>query len=524
MAYDILIRGGMLFDGLGNTPVQADVGIRGDTIRDIGAFGGASARMTIDASGKYVTPGFVDITNHSDTSLTLFGYPALESMLMQGVTTVIGGNCGASLAPLASREALYGIRKWADPSTINTNWNSFEEYLNQIDGLKPGPNFGSFVGYGTLRRNVIGNDVRTLQPQELEQARYLLAQAMDQGAFGLSLGLSYGHERVSPTEEIISVASALRARGGMVKMHLRSEGAGLIASVNEAVRIGREAGIPVHISHLKAIGRKTWDMLEKALELIENARASGVLIRFDVTPYATTGSSLYLLIPPSVRQAGFDDLFRRIDDPAERKKIIEEMKSSTLHPEKIFITSAKTKSIVGHTLADIAAHTGLAPEEALLQTVRANEGRVSIVGKTVSLKNVRVEIRNPASCIASDGAGFPLLWQKSGDLVHPRSFGAFGRVWRKFVREDHALSEEQAIAKMTSAPAQILGLADRGVLRQGAAADVLVFDPSAFADQATYENPFRFPTGIMCVIVNGQIAVENGTYTGVRAGRALRRV
>lgn len=523
MSYDILIRGGTVFDGEGSPGAVADVGIKGDRVADIGDLGNSSADLVVNAAGKYVAPGFVDITNHSDTRLTLFHSPALESMVMQGVTTIVGGNCGSSLAPRVSAQSLDAIKKWADPSTINVNWNTFGEFLEQVEVLRPGPNVGFLAGYGTLRRGVVGDEIRPLRPDEQEQITYVLRQSLEQGALGLSLGLSYGHERVSTTEEISEASRTAAEAGGIVKIHLRSEGKELLASINETIRIGRETGAAVHVSHLKAIGKQAWPLLPRALELLENARSSGLDITYDVSPYSTTGSALYLLLPAGARQAGFSELFRRLNNPGERRVIADLLKNATLHYDRFIITSAKVKAIVGKTLARIAQDAGLEPEEALIETVRANDGRVSIIGKTLLDENTRKAVEHHAAIIASDGFGMAQEAGRSGDLTHPRSFGAFPHFWHRFVEREKIMPPELAIKKMTSLPARRMGLPDRGVLRRDAAADVVVFDPRLYKDRATYANPYRYPAGMEWVLINGKPAVEQGKMVGARNGNVLRR-
>lgn len=523
MAYDILIKSGTIIDGTGRAPILGDVAINGDKIAAVGDLGNAGARRIINAYGKFVTPGFIDITNHSDTYLTLFRHPNLDSMVMQGVTTIIGGNCGASLAPLASSDAIDAIKKWADPSDININWNTVEEYLTSVESLRLGVNYGTFAGYGTLKRGIIGNKIQQMSHEEREKVKLILEQGMRQGAFGLSLGLAYGHERVSTTEEIIEVARVLASTGGILKIHLRSEGLEILASVNEVVRIARETEVPVQISHLKAIGKRAWPFLARALELIARANDSGLSITFDVSPYRSTGSLLYLLIPSWARQGGFSELFARIDNPRERAKIVESLRSHTLHYDKILITSARLKTIVGRTLAEVAKEAGLPPEEALVETVRANEGRVSIIGRTVSLRNTKLAMANENSFIASDGAGYSQEESRSGDLVHPRSFGTFPRFLGRFTGES-GLSPTEAIRKVTSAPAEKLGIPYRGALIKNNFADVVVYDPKLMKDRATYTNPFRYPAGINLVIINGVFAVDEGRDMSARAGKIIKRL
>jgi N-acyl-D-aspartate/D-glutamate deacylase len=521
--YDILIKSGTLFDGKGNPPKITDIGIKGEVIADIGALKNSSAKQTIDATGKYVTPGFIDITNHSDTHLTIFKYPNLESLLLQGITTIIGGNCGASLAPLASREALGAIRKWADLSEINADWVTVKEFLDTLERIGLPVNFGTLVGYGTLRRGVIGEKVKILSPEEREEIKLLLERSLKEGALGISLGLAYGHERISETEEIIDIVKPVREYGGLVKIHLRSEGKDIFPSVNEALRIAREADVPVEISHMKAIGRKAWIKFNEVLSLIDNAVSSGIRVNFDVSPYATTGSSLYLLIPAWAREGGFEELFQKIDNSKDREKILEELKSYTIHPDKIVVVSAKMPNLTGYTLEEIASRSGLSPEETLLEIVRSNEGRVSIIGKTVSAVNVKRALMHPASLIASDGAGYSEDEKKSGVLVHPRSFGAFPHFWHVFVKEKGLLSPEEAIRKMTYAPALKFGLKNRGEIRKGSFADILIFTPETFEDRATYQNPYQYPVGLDWVLINGKIAVKEGKIQGIKAGNILRK-
>ncbi len=523
MAYDILIKGGLMLDGVGNPAMVADVGISDGKIAEVGGLGNAQAAVEISATGKYVAPGFIDITNHSDTHLTLFKYPLQESMVMQGVTTIIGGNCGSSLAPLVSREAIRSVSKWADLSEIGVNWTSVDEFLAAVERTRLGVNFGMLVGYGTLRRGIVGNELRPLSLEEKEKIRLLLERAMEEGAFGLSMGLSYGHERASTTEELIEIARPLAQSRGVLKIHLRSEGAEVLGAVNEAIRIGRETGASVIVSHFKVIGRKSWPLARKALEFISNARSSGVAIWFDVSPYRTTGSPLYLLLPPWSRRGGFEELFRRLSSQVEWKQISQALASYTLHYDKIMVIAAKQRQIVGNTLAEIAAAMNMPPEEAVLEIIRGNEGRVTILGRTVSLKNTSRAIGDSNSLIASDGYGVSQDGISTGNLVHPRSFGAFPHFWHRFVTDTQKLKPEEAIVKITGGPATILGITGRGVIAKGNVADIAVFDPQLIRDRATYKDPYRYPAGIQYVIINGEVVVSQGRHIGVRAGKILRK-
>lgn len=523
MAYDILIKGGSVLDGTGNPAAIADIAIADGKIAEVGALESVQAKTEISAAGKLITPGFIDITNHSDTHLTIFKYPLQESMVMQGVTTIIGGNCGASLAPLVSAEAIRSVSKWADLSEIGLNWTSMDEFLRSAENMRLGLNFGTLVGFGTLRRGIIGDASRPFSREERAKMGLLVGRAVEEGAYGMSLGLAYGHERAASTEELIEAAGPVAAGKGVVKIHLRSEGAEVLGAVNEAIRIGRESGVSVVISHFKVIGRKSWPLASKALELIANARSSGVKIWFDVSPYRTTGSPLYLLLPPWARRGGFKELFERLANQTERKRIRDAAASHTLHYDKIMVIAAKHPQIVGKTLAEIAADMSVPPEEAMLETIRGNEGRVTIVGRTVSLKNTARAVQDPNSLIASDGYGVSQDGISTGNLVHPRSFGAFPHFWHRFVGDTGALKPEEAIVKITGGPATVLGITGRGVIAKGNFADIVVFDPRLIRDRAIYKNPYRYPAGIEWVLINGQITVAQGQHTGVRAGAVLRK-
>ena len=361
MAYDIVIKGGSVLDGAGNPAAVADIAVKDGKIAEVGALDSVRAETEIQASGKLVTPGFIDLTNHADTHLTLFKYPQQESMLMQGVTTVIGGNCGASLAPLVSREAIRGVSKWADLSEVGINWTSVDEFLQEAQKLRPGVNFGMFVGFGTLRRGVAAHSVGALSLEDRAKIALLLGRAVEEGAYGLSLGLAYGHERVSTTEELIEIAKPLVRAKGVLKIHLRSESAEVQGAINEAIRIGRETGATVIISHFKVIGRKSWHHAEKALELIAYARSTGVNIWFDVSPYRTTGSPLYLLVPAWARRGGLEDLFARLASQVEHRRIVEALAAGTLHYDRMLVIAAKHPSLAGKTVAKIARAWGWSP-------------------------------------------------------------------------------------------------------------------------------------------------------------------
>lgn len=524
MAYDILIKNGTVIDGSGSARFEADIGIQGGMIKDVGRLGNASAKKIIGATGRFVTPGFIDITNHSDSNGSLFQSPLQEASLTQGITTILVGNCGVSLAPLASKESIKSFGKWQDISRMNINWVSFGELLDELARHQFGVNVASLVGHSTLRRGVIGSEIRTLTLEELAKLQYLIEKSISEGAFGFSTSLANSHEQVATTDEVAAMAKVAGRLGAVYKTHLRNESRDLLASVNEAIRIGREAKVRVFISHMKAIGRRSWPFFRQAIRMIENARKTdGIMIHFDISPYARTGSFLYLMLPSWVREGGFPEMFKRFRDPETRKKILDYLKPETFHFDRITIASAEQKGLNGKTLQEIAAAVGQPAEEVMLDIILASHGQVTIFGRTLSFKNVLLGVKTPFSIIASDGSGVSQEFMKSGKLTHPRSYGAFTHFLHYFIGDKGAITWEEGVRKITSLPAEAIGFKNRGLIKPKYHADVVIFDYATIRDMATYQNPFAPSTGIEWVIVNGQVALENGKLTGAKGGQVLRR-
>lgn len=513
MAYSILIKNGTVIDGLGTAPKKSDIGISGNHIKDIGNLSGSSAEKVIDASGKFVTPGFIDLTNHADTYATIFSDPSQESMIRQGVTTVLFGNCGESLAPIVKKETLVGLNKWIMSSEINLNWNSTAEYFDALSDLRPSVNAATLVGHETLRRNAAGFEPMTV----------LLRSAMMQGAWGLSSNFSF-HDWESEFEETAALLKIVKTYDGIYKIHLRDEGKNFLPSVASLIDMARKTGVRTVISHLKAIGRSSWGDFVKALRMIELAHEEGLEIYFDFFPYMRTGSMLINLLPSWAREGTDKMILKRISDPIDAKKAISDLKKATLHADRIFIASAKNdKNVVGKTLQEIALKVSMSPEEVILEILKINYLNVTFFGRTITAKNLILAARHKDSVLASDGAGYGAEFRKSGDLVHPRSFGAYPRFF-SVISPKAKLRPEEAIQKMTSEPAAILGLKDRGKLVKNFQADIAVFDESGFKDMATYKNPYRYPEGLNYVIVNGAIAYSyEGGGEIIRKGQVLRR-
>lgn len=524
MAYDIVIKNGTIIDGTGAEGYRGGVAITGTKIVLVGQTVPEDAKIVIDAANKVVCPGFIDVTNHSDTVGTLFSIPSQESMLRQGVTTIIGGNCGSSLAPLTHPNIIAAVQKWQTDGHVAVDWLSMGQFFDAIEKLKLGVNFGSFVGFGILRRGILENKDRALMYQDITKMKFVLGEALKEGALGLSTGLVYAHERKTSTEELIDLASVIYKEGGIYKTHLRSESGDLLGAVNEAIAVGREAGVPICISHFKAIGRKAWREYHRALELLDRAAESGVTVHFDMYPYITTGSFLYLLLPMWAYEGGFKQLFTRLKEAKVRQEIIKALQKKTLHHSAIIIATAwKTKESIGRSIQELSDKIGIPPEEVIAQLLLANEGRVTIFGKTVRKDHVREGFSHRLSIVASDGSGYDLPHRERGELVHPRSFGAFPRFIRLATKKWKTLDLPAAIHKATAAPAEIVGIPKRGVLAKDNFADIVVFDPDAIQSSATFQNPYQFPRGIEWVIVNGKVSIRAGILQNERHGMVLRR-
>jgi N-acyl-D-amino-acid deacylase len=522
--YDIIIRGGKVVDGSGNPSFAGDIGIKEDIIQEIGDLHNETARTVIELNGSIVAPGFVDVGNHSDTYLRIFQDPNLESLVYQGITTIIGGNCGASLAPLANKDVIASVQKYADVRNLNINWLKMGEFLAEVERIKLSVNFGSLVGHTTLRRGIIGDEVRGLTSAEMKTMKKMLEQALADGALGLSTGLVYTHAKIASEGEIMELAEVVKSKNGVYATHVRGESSDLIESVEEAVKIAQKTGVKLEISHLKAIGSKNWHLQDEAINFIETARMSGLDANFDVYPYTVTGSVFYILLPDWVVEGGRKMMIERLRDEDTRKKVILEMQESGINFGSIVISiSPLDKKLTRRRVVDIARAQGKTSEETILDLFVASDGRLVTMMDVLSEKNMVKALHNPFSIISSNGAGYSVEHASSGELVHPRNFGSFPRVLANYVREKNKISWEEAIHKMSGRPAEKYGITKRGLLKKGYFADVVIFNPAEIQDLATPENPYQYSKGVEAVIVNGEIILENGNYNGKRVGRVIRK-
>ena len=522
--FDIIIKNGTIIDGAGKKKFQGDIGITDNKIEAIDNIKGAQGRRVIDAKGLFVTPGFIDIHNHSDSFWSLFIEPRLESLIRQGITTIICGNCGSSLAPLIKASAIESIQKWADIRKVNINWLKLKELFRELKRRKIGLNFGTLVGHATLRRGLLKDEVRPITEKEIKIMIRMLEEALREGAFGMSTGLIYSHARLATTEEIIKLAETVKNCQGIYTSHIRGEDGDLLPAINETIMVGEASKVSVEISHLKAIGKKSWPDMIKGIRMIEVASKGGLDINFDVYPYTITGSVLYALLPSWVAEGGKKILISRLKDPVIKAKVISEMQRNRYEYDKIIISICPAnKDIIGKQISEIAAFQKVSVEEAIINTLITSNGQVICFNNVLSEKNVRMALKHPLSLVGTNGAGYNLQHAKSGELVHPRCFGAFPRVLGKYVRQEKLLKWEEAINKMTGKPADKLKLKKRGFLKKGYFADITIFNPKTIIDKATFENPYQYPEGIEYVIINGKIVVEKGKHTGVMAGTVLHK-
>lgn len=522
--YDIIIRNGKVIDGTGKRMLSADVAVKENEIAEIGDLSNELADIEINARGKYVTPGFIDVNNHSDTYWRIFLSPSLESLLLQGITTIIGGNCGSSLAPLANHDMIQSIQKWSDISKINLNWLGMDEFLDEMGRKKLPVNFGTLVGHSTIRRSLIGDEVRNLDSGELRSLNKILEQALDEGALGLSTGLIYMHAKLATKEEIENVVRVVKKYGGVYATHVRDESHDLVKSVKEALQVAEKTGVKLQISHLKAMGEKNWYQMDKALELIGIARKAGLDVDFDAYPYATTGSVLYTLLPDWVARGGKKIMINRLKNPDTKTRVIAEMKKTGFDYSKISIAiSPLDKTLTKKKITEMAEAQGKSVEEMIVDLLIVSNGRVIVSMDVLDEDNVAKAIKHPFSIISSNGSGYDIDHENSCEAVHPRNFGTFPRVLSKYVKEGKLISWEEAINKMSGKPAEKFSLKKRGTIAVKNYADIVVLDPDNVRDTATNDNPYQYSQGIDSVIVNGRVIVQEGQYNGGRYGEIIRR-
>jgi N-acyl-D-amino-acid deacylase len=529
--YDVVIRNGTIYDGSGKIGTGGDVAINGDRIAAIGILPGRG-KVEIDAHGMAITPGFINVMSQAQESLIIDGRGMSD--LKQGVTTEIMGE-GESMGPLnpAMKEE---FRKYQGDLKYTVEWSTLGEYLEWLTKRGVSPNIGSFLGAATPRVYVLGRANRAPTPEEMEQMRAVVRQAMQEGAFGVASALIYAPGAYATTEELVELTKAAAPFGGMYVSHMRSEGARLLEAVDELITIAKQASVPAEIYHLKAAGETNWPKMNEVIKRVNDARASGLRITADMYTYSAGATGLDAAMPPWVQEGGLAEWRKRLQDPATRATVIEEMRSPNTSwenlmrlagtPDRVLLIGFRSealKPLTGKTLAEVARMRGKSPEDTAIDLVIEDDSRVETIYFLMSEDNIRKQIAQPWVSFGSDAAALAPEGAFLQSSTHPRAYGNFANLLGKYVREEQVISLTEAVRRLTSLPASNLGIADRGMLKAGNYADIVVFNPVTISAPASFASPRQYATGVIHVFVNGKQVIRNGEHTGAKPGRVVRR-
>jgi N-acyl-D-amino-acid deacylase len=529
---DILFRNAIVVDGTGKPSFEADVLVEGPVIRQVGKLDGARAKRTIDTGGLVVCPGFIDMHCHADFSLPIV--PSADSLVHQGITTAVVGQCGLSLAPLAhsNREeviaGLSGILSELEGEIPWSEWSSFGDYLSFLRRLGTSINVVPLVGQGTIRAGVMGFRAGRASGEQMKGMQHETIEALQQGAWGLSTGLIYPPGSYASTDELKELMEVVAREGGFYFSHIRGESETLLDAVAEAIRIGRDTGASVQISHFKAAGRQNWEKSKKALALIDQARKEGLDVCADMYPYTAGSTTLVAFLPEWAQEGGKEAILGRLSNPALRIKMTEDMIkggfAKSVEWDTVLITGSPMKpEYQGLFVSGLAEEARKTPHDWIFDALLKTDLQIHMAVFAMSESNRREEVRHPVMTFCTDGMGFTAKSTLPRSLTHPRSYGAFPRVLSHYVREERVLSLEEAIYKMTGLAAKRLNLKNRGVIKPGLAADLVVLHPEKVRDKSTFENPHQYAEGILEVIVNGELVIHEGIHTGSRPGQVLNR-
>ena len=530
-AYDVIIRHGTVYDGSGAPPHVADVGIRGDRITAIGPLGGASAIREVDARGMAVAPGFINMLSWATTSLLHDGRS--QGDIRQGVTLEIFGE-GTSPGPINDSMRRNMLENQRD-IRYEIPWTTLGEYLEHLERRGVSPNVASFVGATTVRIHELGRVNRAPTAEELGRMEALVDRAMREGALGVGSSLIYAPADYAKTDELIALARVAGRHGGLYISHIRDEGGGLLEAVDELLTIAREAGVPAEIYHLKASGRANWGKLDAVIRKVDSARAAGLRITADMYTYPASSTGLDATMPTWVQEGGYEAWADRLRDPAIRARVAAEMRgdgsaydnafANAGGPDGILLVAFREDSLrylIGRTLGDVSRMRGTPPEETAMDLVIQNGADVGCVYFTMSEDNVRKKVAIPWVSFGSDGGSYATEGVFLNSGTHPRAYGNFARLLGRYVRDEKVIPLEEAIRKLTLLPATNIGIRERGALRVGYFADVVVFDPTTISDRATFEKPHQYSVGVRDVFVNGVQVLADGEHTGAKPGRFVR--
>lgn len=529
--YDLIIRNAMIYDGSGAKPFAGDIAVLNDTIAEIGDLGKAVAKKTIDANGKTVSPGFINMLSWATESLIEDGRS--QSDLLQGVTLEVMGE-GWSMGPLNTR-LKEELRKDQSHLQYEVSWTSLGDYLNFLEGKGVSTNIASFVGATTIRQYVIGEDNRQASPAELDSMKLLVRQAMQEGAMGLSSSLIYPPAFFASTEELIELSKEAAAHGGMYISHLRNEGNQLLQAVDELIRISREAKIRAEIYHLKGAGKNNWGKIDTVIARIEALRKEGLPVSANMYLYTAGATGLTAGLPPSLQDGGFEALWNRLKMPVIREKMKLAMRSNAKDwdnlyyaagsPENVLLLGFRNDSLrkyIGKTLAELAAIRGTDPEETAISLIVQDSSRIEVAYFMMAEENLRKQIALPWMSFGSDAGSYTPEGNFLKASTHPRAYGNFARLLSKYVRDEKIISLEEAIHKLSALPAANLRLEKRGMLKPGYFADILLFDLNEIKDNSSFETPHKLAEGMKHVFVNGVQVVDNGKHTGAFPGRFIK--
>jgi N-acyl-D-amino-acid deacylase len=528
--FDVIIRGGTIYDGTGGEPQRVDVAIRGDRIVGIGDFASAHANTIVDAHGLAVAPGFINMLSWSTESLIEDGRS--QSEIRQGVTTEIMGE-GESMGPVNDRIREHMMREQKDIH-YEIKWNTLAEYLRYLEARGVSCNVASFIGATTIREYVIGFEDKAPTAQQLDQMRELVRREMEAGALGIGTSLIYPPAFYAKTDELIELCKVAAKYQGKYISHMRSEGNRLFEALDELIRISRAAEIPAEVYHIKAAGQQNWSKIDNLLSRIEGARKEGLKITANMYTYTAAGTGLDACLPPWTEDGGYPALFKRLRDPATRAKIAAQVKMPTDEWENLYLAagspdhillvgfkSDKLKPLTGKSLAEVAKMRGKDPVETIMELIAEDESRIDTIYFLMSEENIKKEIKKPWISFGSDEASQAPEGVFLKSNPHPRAYGNFARVLGKYVRDEKVISLKEAIHKLCGLPATNLGLDHRGFIKEGMSADLVVFDPATIADRATFEKPHQYAVGMKHVFVNGVQVLKDGEHTGAKPGRAL---
>ncbi len=538
--FDLKIVNGTIVDGTGAARFQADLAINGEKIVAIGDLKNEDAKVTIDATGKMVSPGFIDFHTHSDLSILYDKYS--RARIHSGVTTDVVANCGIGVAPIRDSRKDELIKYLSTriigtiPAPLELHWNTMEEYFDYVEKSTTAVNIVAYCAQGPVRIDEMGFAKGDATPEQLEHMKAEVAKAMEAGCIGLTTGLVYLPGSYTSKEELAELCSAMKPYGGFYCTHMRDEGDGVLDAIDEAIYIAKTAGVPLHISHLKVMGEKNFGTIDKVFEKINNARAEGLDVTFDAYPYNAGMSSLGTLLPTWTFEGGVDKMLERIQIPENQERIKREMQEGIPGWQSFYIMTGGFKGIVlcsvmteankkyeGMNVLEVAADRGVDPFQAFFDLLVEEKSKIQMLNLSMSQDDVDQVIADPDGMIGSDSMDLSDEGLLSIGKPHPRAFGTVGKLFATYVREKGVLTFEQAVRKLTGLPAKRIGFTDRGILKEGNFADIVVFDPETIADTATYTHPQQYPTGIDTVIVNGQIAFHDGKQLDVCAGKMLRK-